>query len=167
MRTAHVLADQLDGSRRWTLKLLEDFAGGDWTYQPAPGLSHALWLCGHLVVASDLLVIVRCLQRKSLVEEAFARHFAIGGPVQSAAEHDFPRPEAVRAKMDELHPQVVEAIRSISDEKLGEPAFGKDGSPHPHYSTVAGAICHAARHETFHAGQLATIRRLLGKPFLR
>ena len=32
---------------------------------------------------------------------------------------------------------------------------------------VAGAICLAARHGAFHAGQIATLRRLLGEPFLR
>ena len=48
-----------------------------------------------------------------------------------------------------------------------EPAFGKDGAVHPHYTDKLGAVSHCARHEAFHAGQLATIRRLLGKPFLR
>ena len=50
---------------------------------------------------------------------------------------------------------------------LARPASGKDGNPHQHYQTVRGAVTHCNRHEAFHAGQLALIRRLLGKPFLR
>ena len=49
----------------------------------------------------------------------------------------------------------------------GIPAFGKDGGKHPHYDTKLEAIGHISRHEAFHAGQLATLRRLLGKSFLR
>ena len=55
----------------------------------------------------------------------------------------------------------------MSDAKLSEPAYGKDGAPHPHYTRVAGAVGHASRHEAFHAGQIALLRRLLGKQFLR
>ena len=166
MTKAELLAEQLDGSRQWTLKLLADFAGHEWTFQPRPGLQHALWLAGHLTVAAHLLVMVRCLGR-SVLDDDFAAHFAIGGPVKSAAEHDYPPPELVRATMDRTHACVLEAIRSMSDAKLCEPAYGKDGAPHPHYATVAGAVGHASRHEAFHAGQIALLRRLLGKQFLR
>ena len=56
----------------------------------------------------------------------------------------------------------------MSDSLLDEPAFGADGkSPHPHYKDKRGAVAHCNRHEAFHAGQLAMIRRLLGKTFLR
>lgn len=167
MSRSMLLADQLDGSREWTLRLIEDLSGDAWTYQPAPGLQHALWICGHLAVASDLLVTVRSLNRPPLVEASFGAHFPIGGPILSAAEHDFPSPAVVRETMDRVHAGVLELIRSIPDAQLEAPALGKDGQSHPHYSTVAGAISHASRHEAFHAGQLASLRRLQGKPFLR
>jgi hypothetical protein len=69
--------------------------------------------------------------------------------------------------MDEMHRGTLEAIAGMTDALLAQPAWGKDGAPHPHYKTKLGAVTHCARHEAFHAGQLALIRRLRGKSFLR
>ena len=167
MTQSELLALQMEGSREWTLKLLADFDGDDWTFQATPGLAHALWLCGHLTGAQNTLVHVRCLG-KGILDESFTGHFPIGGPVKSTAEHDYPSIETVLATMADVHTKTCEAIRGMSDALLAESAFGADGkTPHPHYVDKAGAVSHAGRHEAFHAGQLAMIRRLLGKPFLR
>ncbi|MGE3180446.1 MAG: DinB family protein, partial [Phycisphaerae bacterium] len=56
MTNAELLARNLEGTRDWTQKLLADLQDDDWFFQPAPGMGHALWLCGHLAVAQDLLV---------------------------------------------------------------------------------------------------------------
>lgn len=166
MTVARSLAEQLDGTRDWTLKLLADVKGDDWFKQPGPGLAHCLWTCGHLAVAQHLLIHVRCLG-KPFLPDSFAAHFPMGGPVKSAAEYDYPSVDEVRPMMADVHQRTVAVVRELSDEFLAKPAFGKDGAAHPHYKTVGQAIGHADRHEAFHAGQIALIRRLLGKPFLR
>lgn len=167
MDLREALARDLDGSRDWTAKLLADFKGDDWTFQPAPGLAHALWLCGHLACSENLLVHIRCLAQPSLLDDAFVAHFPIGGPVKSASEHRYPPVEEVLATMADVHQRTLAAIRAMPVEVLSEPAFGKDGAPHPHYQDKAGAIAHCNRHEAFHAGQIALLRRLRGKSFLR
>ncbi len=167
MTFAQRLADQLHGSREWTLKLIADLKGDDWFFQPAPGLAHPLWLCGHLTVSQNTLVHVRCLGR-SMLADAFVAHFPIGGPVKSAAEHAYPHVSEVLADMEDMHNATMEAVQHMNEALLAEPAYAADGkSPHPHYRDKAGAIVHSARHEAFHAGQIALIRRLLGKSFLR
>ncbi len=85
MTTGALLADQIDGTRQWTLKLLADIRGDDWTYQPQPGVAHALWLCGHLACAQELLLFQRCLG-KSVLDAEFLAHFPIGGLIKSAGE---------------------------------------------------------------------------------
>ena len=166
MNVAEALALEIDGTRDWTLRLLADITGDDWFCQPAPGLAHPLWICGHLAVAQHLLIHVRCLNQPFL-DESFAAAFPIGRPVPAPDEADYPDPQTVRRTMDDVHARTLEAVRSMSDALLAEPAFGKDGQPHPHYRDKRGAVAHCSRHEAFHAGQLALIRRLLGKPFLR
>ena len=166
MSQAELLADMVDGSRAWTLKLIADLEGKDWTFQPRPGVQHALWLCGHLAVAEGLLVLERCLGHTGVSPE-FAGHFRIGGPIPSASEHAYPSPDVVRSMMDETHVRVLSAIRRMDDHLLAEPCPGMGGAAHPHYRTKAGAVVHCARHEGFHAGQLAMLRRLVGKSFLR
>jgi uncharacterized damage-inducible protein DinB len=166
MRLAEFLAEQMDGTRDWTLKLLADVSGEDWTFQPAAGLPHVAFLCGHLAVSQHLLVHVRCLGRAVLTDE-FVAHFPIGVAVKSAAEHRYPPAEVLLTELRDVHVQTLAAVRGMSDDVLAEAAYGKDGAAHPHYSTKRGAITHCLRHEAFHAGQIATIRRLRGKPFLR
>ncbi|MCA9251386.1 MAG: DinB family protein [Phycisphaerae bacterium] len=166
MNIPELLCDQVRRTREWTELLVADLSGDDWTYQPAPGMAHALWLCGHLASAQNLLLFVRCLDTNALDPE-FMAHFPIGSPIKSATEYNWPTPDAVLAKMKDVQAKVEEAILGIDVSILGEPAYGKDGAKHPHYDTKAGAISHMNRHEAFHAGQLASIRRLLGKPFLR
>ena len=146
--------------------LIADLAGDDWTFQPAAGMGHALWLCGHLAMAEHLLVITRCLDGEA-PDRSLRQHFPIGQPVKSVAEHDYPSPQVIQQKMVTTHAEVLASIRGLSDAVLAEPAYGQDGSRHPHYTTKLEAIAHCARHESFHAGQIATLRRLMGKAFLR
>jgi hypothetical protein len=153
-------------TRRWLNLLLADFAGDNWTYQPAPGVQHALWICGHLASSQNTLLFQRCLGRDEL-DASFCRHFTPGSPVQSAAQYDWPDADTVLAIMADMHEKTLGAVRGLSDVLLAEPAFGKNGTKHPHYDTKLGAISHLDRHEAFHAGQVAMLRRLLGKGFLR
>lgn len=162
-----LLAEQLHGTRDWTLKLLADLHGDDWDFQPAPGLAHARWICGHLAVSQNVLIHVRCLNQPAL-HDAFAAHFQIGGPVPSAADYAYPPIEEILRVMFMMHERTLTALRAAPDALFREPAFAADGkSPHPHYRDKFGAASHCSRHEAFHAGQLALIRRLRGKPFLR
>lgn len=168
MNQSEMLIDHLEGTRDWTLKLLADFGGRDWTFQPAAGMAHALWLCGHLACAQDLLVFIRVLGREATLAEDFTGHFPIGASVKSGVEHDYPSVDVVRSTMDDMHRKTLAAISEMNDELFSQPAFAGDGkSIHPHYRTKGGAIAHLNRHEAFHAGQISSIRRLLGKSFLR
>ena len=160
------LARALEGTRDWTMMLIADLADDDWSFQPLPGLAHPLWICGHLASAQNTLVHVRSLGTNAL-DEAFGNHFPIGSPVKATTEHDYPPLESVLTTMADVHAATCEAVRGMNDDLLAEPALGAKGQPHPHYHDKAGAIAHCNRHEAFHAGQIATIRRLLGKPFLR
>ncbi len=166
MQSAHLLAEQLEWTRDWTLRLLADLRGDDWAFQPAPGLAHPLWIVGHLAVSQDVLVHQRCLGRGILGAD-FAAHFPIGAAIPVVGVHAFPDVDEVLRVLAETQVRTLEAVRGMSDALLAEPAYGKDGAPHPHYRDKRGAVSHCARHEAFHAGQLAMLRRLLGKPFLR
>jgi len=166
MTLTEALARQIDGTRDWTLKLLKDLSGDDWTFQPAPGLAHAQYLIGHLAVSQNILVHVRVLGRP-LLDDAFCAKFPIGGPIKSADEFAYPPVGELLAVMAQVHAKTLDAVRRMSDALLAEPCYGKDGTVHPHYSDKLGAVGHCDRHEAFHAGQIATIRRLRGRAFLR
>lgn len=167
MRLGDVLAEQLNGTREWTQRLVADLRGDDWWFQPASGMGHAAWLCGHLAVSQSVLVHVRVLGAAPVVDAAYAAHFAIGKPVASQSEHDYPSVESIQDVMRSVHARTLDAIRGMDEALLLQPAYGADGAAHPHYRDKLGVVSHCARHEAFHAGQLASIRRLLGRSFLR
>lgn len=167
MQLGAVLSEQLEFTRDWTEKLIADLSGDDWHFAPAPGLAHPLYLVGHMAVSQHVLVFVRCLHG-SLLPDAFVAHFPIGAPIHSPAEHDYPPLDEILRVFRETQRATLDAVRGMSDTLLREPAFAADGkSPHPHYRDKLGAVTHCWRHEAFHAGQIATIRRLRGKSFLR
>lgn len=164
---SELLTEQLEITRKWTRSLIADLDGDDWLFQPQPGMAHALWLCGHMTCTQYHLIYVRVLGVTGLVDQTFVDHFPIGGPVKAASEHDYPPVETVLSTMNRVHRRTCEVVREMTDDLLAEPAFAGGGKPHPLYADKRGAVAHCSRHEAFHAGQIATIRRLLGKPFLR
>ncbi|RJP32060.1 MAG: DinB family protein [Phycisphaerales bacterium] len=166
MTTGRILAAQLEGTRDWTLKLIADLAGDAWSFQPGPGLAHPTWLCGHLAVSQHVLIFDRCMGRPMLPPE-FVQHFPIGGPIKATSEHDYPPVASILDTMADMQRRTLAAVMDMADDLLREPAFGAGGARHPHYSDKLGAVTHCIRHEAFHAGQLATIRRLVGLPALR
>lgn len=166
MTTGQVLAGQLEGTRTWTLKLIADLNGDEWAIQPGAGLAHPLWLCGHLAVAQHSLIHQRCLGLPFL-DDGFAAAFPIGGDVRPVADGGYPAVGDILGVMGEVHAKTLEAVRGMNDALLAEKLPSPDGKPHPFFDDKLGAVSHCDRHEAFHAGQLALIRRLLGKPFLR
>lgn len=168
MTLAQLLVQQMIDTRDWTLKLLADLQGDDWTFQPGPGMAHALWMCGHLAFAQNGLIHIRCMDTTGILDESFVTHFPIGVDVLSANDHDYPPIEDVLTTMKNVQGQTLVVVEQMSDDFLAQPAYAADGkSFHPHYKDKGGAVSHCIRHEAFHAGQIATIRRLLGKSFLR
>ena len=167
MRQQDLLVEQLEVTRDWTRRLIADLRGDDWSFQPAPGLAHPLFLCGHFAVSQDVLVHVRCLG-KPLLPDTFKDRFPIGKSIPSAQEHVLPAVQEILAVMEDTHRRTCDAVRAMPDELLAQPAYAADGkTAHPHYRDKRGAVSHCGRHEAFHAGQIAMIRRLLGKSFLR
>lgn len=166
MTTGEILANQIQRVREWTLLLLDGIEGDKWLFQPQPGVQHALWICGHLASAQNTLIFQRCLDT-DVLDEGFRAHFGIGGPIKSADEYDWPAPAKVLEVMERMQRQTEQAVTKMDDGLLAQPAYGKDGGKHPHYDNKLEAVGHLARHEAFHAGQLALLRRQAGLGFLR
>jgi len=163
MKQAEFLAEELIKTRGWTKQLLADFSGADWGYQPQPGMSHAIWLIGHISLAQHGLVAVRCFGEAPL-ESAYADPFKIGSTPLPVDQHTYPGAEELLTHFDRVQETVVAKVRGMSDEDLTAPVGGK---PHPMFTTKGGAVVHSTRHEAFHTGQIATLRRLLGRAPLR
>lgn len=158
MDTITLLADRIDAARRWTRSLMDDIPDADYFRQVGPGLHHPAWIIGHLTWAEWALVAVRCLGRPPL-PEPYTKLFGRGStPSLTVADH--PTPGALRAEFDRVHQEVLTLVRAFPPAQLDEPL---GGDPHPMFSVKGQVLSMVAMHESFHAGQLALMRRLTGK----
>ncbi|HKQ48856.1 MAG TPA: DinB family protein [Phycisphaerae bacterium] len=165
MSTLDLLIERLQTARKWTCNLLADFEEARWFDPPAPGVGHVAWQVGHLAASQVVLVHVRCFDRTYTdhLSAAFRDQFGRGStPVANPAA--YPAISDIRAAFDRIHQEAVELISGMSPDELDSPTTGE---PHPMFNTRAEAIGMAAMHESFHAGQIALIRRLAGKAPLR
>ena len=162
MEPADFLADELAKTRAWTKQLLADFSGEDWACQPGEGMFHAVWLIGHIAWAQHGLVAIRCFGEGPVVT-AYADPFKIGSTPAPVSRKAYPAVDDLVAHFDRVQEDTLAKVRSMSAEDLEASA----GKPHPMFTTKGGAVMHSTRHEAFHAGQIATIRRILGRAPLR
>ena len=132
---------------------------------PAPGINHVAWQVGHLAASQVALIHVRCFAKDydHCAPAGFREKFGKGSsplPDPSA----YPAVADIRVAFGRIQAEAIDLIAAMSEADLNNPA-GAD--PHPLFSTKQGAIATTALHETFHAGQIALLRRLAGKPPLR
>lgn len=162
METVEMLVNRFEAARRWTQALLADFSDWEWFRQPGAGLHHAAWIAGHLTWAEWGLVNARCLG-KAGTPPVSAELFGKGSkPLDDAGK--YPSPGQIRADMDRVHGEMIPIIRAMTPAFLAEKA---NGDPHPYFTTKGEVIGMLSMHESFHAGQLALLRRLMGRGALR
>ena len=158
--------EQLDFSRKYTKMFLEDLTPAEWLWRPSEVLTHIAWQVGHLAFAEYSL----CLKRQrgltpedeTLFPAAFVERFKKGSEA-AADEADNPSVDKLQQALDAVHAQALAELSERSDEDLLAPT----APPHPMFDTNLGAVAWCAQHELVHAGQIALLRRLMGKKPLR
>ncbi len=165
MEMIEFLCDRLTVARSWTTSLLEDIDESTWFDMPAPGINHVAWQVGHLAASQVALIHVRCFAKDydRCAPAGFREKFGKGSS-PLADPSAYPSVADIRAAFDRIQTEAIDLIAAMSESDLNSPAGAE---PHPLFSTKQGAIATTALHETFHAGQIALLRRLAGKPPLR
>lgn len=165
MTRSEFLVDRLEVGRQWTRDLLRDLHEADWFHLPAPAVGHAVWQVGHLASSQIVLVHMRCfgLAYTDLATESFRDSFGRGS-LPSNDRSIYPRITDLVETFERIHTDAVRRVRDVSEAELAGPAIG---DPHPMFRTREGAVGTAVMHEAFHAGQIALIRRILGRAPLR
>jgi len=160
-----LLLDRLQSARNWTNSLLEDVDESKWFDAPGPKLGHIAWQVGHLASSQIILVHMRCFGKEyaGCAPAEYQKLFGRGStPVADPAA--YPPISRIREFFSRIHGECLDMIAKMPTPELDKPAGAE---PHPMFTNKAGAIGMAAMHECFHAGQIAMIRRLMGKPPLR
>lgn len=158
--------DRLRRSRTFTRQFLADLTLEEWFWSPPQFTTHIAWQIGHIAVAQYNLCLRRLRGRtaddESLISDAYINAFKLGSKPVSGAKSNLPLEEIQRV-FDGVHHQVLTELPLVDNAELDAPV----DPPHPQFKTKLGAIEYSGPHEFVHAGQIAMLRRLMGKAPLR
>ncbi len=157
---AHEVIKEVLGTARFVMSsYLRDLRDDELLVQPVAGAHNAAWQLGHLIVSECKMADgVRAGSGIKLPEGFEAAHpkDATAGTMPrtySKAEYE--------ALMRDQRLKTLQLLDSLSAEALSAPAPEFMRAYAPHVGSVFASI---AGHELMHSGQIAVIRRALGKP---
>lgn len=157
---------QLQSARAYTNDLLDHISENDWFRQPAEGVTHIAWQVGHITIAEYGLALRRCRGTFSsdteFVPNSYMKLFGKGSTPSPNAS-DYPTPAEIRGVLNQVHAHVVDELPKLDDAVWDESTVPQ----HPMFATKLGSFQFCSLHEMLHAGQIALLRRLLGKEAIR
>jgi uncharacterized damage-inducible protein DinB len=139
-------------ARKTTLATLEGLAPEDLLWRPAPEANPIQWLFWH--VAEVYEMVLWTLEARSP-----SWRFARSALKERGPGGRFPSVEELRAYADDVHAHFLDHLEAMPEAAL-EQTFGEGVWK----GRGAGLIALPPRHETYHCGQMAYVRRLRGKP---
>jgi hypothetical protein len=151
-------------ARGMTLAGIDGLTDEEMMFQPKPGMNHALWLLGHISTSESGLILHACTG-KSLLPGGWGEKFGIKSqPVGDAGS--YPSKEEVLGVLAKTHAAAMEYVSGLAEEDLDKTPVGIARFPagvQAKFGTVAKCIAGHITHESSHAGQMAVLRRLMGK----
>ena len=149
----------LQHTRRFTDLVLADIVEqDDWIRRPVPGSNHALWIAGHLAVATNAFIgWVDASQRVELGD--YAELFGKGSDPLDQLQA-YPNPDDVQRRLQERGNAFLQLLHRTEPEE-----FSREVSEGPEFMHDVGSVFQMAIwHESLHAGQLTVIHRMIGRP---
>ena len=155
----------LENAKWLATSAIEGLTGAEMMFQPKPGLNHATWLLGHIAESANGLILSFC-KGENLLPKGWHGTFGIGSKPTADASA-YPSKDEILAHIETVHAAAVKYVKSLSPEDLDKRPPGIDQLPERAqalFSTVGKCIFGHVTHASGHAGQIAMLRRLMGKP---
>lgn len=142
-----------------TKAYLDDLSDADMLVRAVDGSNHIAWQLGHLIASERSLLQAIGADVPDL-PDGFEK---IHGKENVASDDagQFLSKSEYFALMEKMHAAAEKAIEATDETRLDEPAPEKMRSFFP---TVGSILLMTGSHEMMHSGQIAAIRRKLGKP---
>lgn len=160
LRSRDQVVEQMSWARSYTLQLVESVPDDLWEAMPEGLATNLAWQVGHLAVAQYGLMLFRQRGRTpadlDLMPGWLRKKFGRG--TTPAAYDDKPSRAELLEKLDAIHNQALTEAAEFTSESLREPT----DMPYTAYPNKLGALLFCPIHESIHAGQIGTLRRLHG-----
>jgi hypothetical protein len=165
-RRLRVAVDRIIFSRRYTRQFLQGLSDEEWFWCPSEYATHIAWQVGHLAVAQYNLCLRRVRGRTvedvSLISDEFFEFFKLGSRPDPTPANNPPLAE-IRRVFDAVLGRATTELATRNDAELDVPVE----QPHPVFTTKLEAVEYCPFHEFVHVGQIALLRRMMGKSPLR
>ena len=148
----------LEMGRHWLLGLVKDLKDDELIAPPtATGGNHPLWVIGHLAVSEAGIVNGYVLGKENPLK-SWEPTYGMGS-TPTANPADYASIETLLARLDEVRQSTTKVLGDLSADDL-EATTGAD---HEFFNTKGKCFAMLVSHQAFHTGQIADVRRTLGK----
>ncbi|MGV6814368.1 MAG: DinB family protein [Phycisphaerales bacterium] len=165
MNTTTFIKSSLETSRGATLGLLMDLKDEPLAQPTVNGGNHALWILGHLVYSECSIMHTIVLGKESCPLDEWKDLFGHSSLPKTDASI-YPSFDELLAKWEEVRAFTFETLATFSDDDLDQPAPGCPEEWKSWFGTIGMTFATQIMHPTMHYGQLADIRKALGRELL-
>jgi hypothetical protein len=167
MKATETIRAALETSRDWALTLARDLKDKPLAYPTPNGGNHALWVMGH-AACSEAGLIGMITGERDEVHRWDALFDANSEPSSDASV--YPPFEAVLSAFERLRAKTLALLDGLDEADLSKPAahVPEELRRDAHFGTVGRVLLFTEVHQMSHFGQLADVRRALGRrPLVR
>ena len=161
MQSKDLIKMNLAMSHGMMVGLFEDLKDAPLAFPTPNGGNHAMWIAGHLAYSKGSILDKMMLGEPNPCAD-WKEMFAAGTDPVSDAEK-YPPYEDVLAKCEQSHEATMKLLDSMSEEDLDQKSAGCPPEYDAYFGTYRQCLQMAANHWLMHRGQLADVRRALGR----
>ncbi len=163
----NLLKNQTLDSHQWVDKLISDFPENKWFESEEVLSTNIAWQIGHLTLSIYYynVVLIGCPQEdiaNKIDLNRYSDFFVNGSKINEIQKH-FTK-ETILENWIFLKSKSIEFISKLCDKDL-ESEIYKLPKEHPFAKTNLDAISWNIKHTMWHCGQIATLKRIIDKPF--
>lgn len=163
----NLLKNQTIDSHKWVDNIISQFPEDKWFETPEIIETSLAWQIGHLTLSIYYynVVLIGSPQENISNEINVKKYseFFMSGEKRNEIQIEFTR-EIILKNWNLLKVKAIEFISKLSDKELNNEIF-KLPNEHPFAKIKEDAISWNIKHTMWHCGQIATLQRIVDKPF--
>jgi hypothetical protein len=140
-------------------KLAEDFSE-EQAKESVNGGKPLVWYLAHVIIPRNYFLMLYAGGGDAAVDAKFNERFGRGSE-GSADFSDAPGKEELLAIYKRINDRAKEFVSTLRPEDMGR--LGEGDIKHPMFRSLGSAFTLSTAHDGYHAGQIANLRRAMGK----
>ncbi len=165
MNTIDFIKSSIATSRNMTLGLIMDLKDEPLAQPTVNGGNHALWLLGHIAHSESSLLNGMIQGKETCTLEHLKENFAFQTQPSTDASI-YPTFDSLLEDYESAHAETLAYLDTLSEADLDQPAPGCPEEWKDFFGTIGQCFTMISIHPTMHYGQLADVRKALGRELL-